>query len=114
MIFKRLFNWIVGVPLAVLAIVFAVANRQWITVSLDPIQRDAPRISIDMPMWVLLFCGIFLGIMAGWLATWFAQGKWRRATRNARLELMRLQNEYERVKRERQSRNLATSEDIRP
>mgnify|MGYP000529383419 CR=1 FL=1 len=30
------------IPLAVAAIVFAVANRQWITVSFDPFNRDAP------------------------------------------------------------------------
>lgn len=111
MTFKRIFGWITGLPIAAAGIVFAVANRQWITVSLDPLNRDAPRIAIDMPLWVLYFLGIFTGILAGWVAAWFAHGKWRRAARDARIELLRTQNEHEKLKREHAARAIAKTED---
>lgn len=104
MTLRRLFNWIVGLPVAVVAVIFAVANRQWITVSLDPLSREAPSISIAMPLWVLFFCGILVGLIAGWVAAWFAHGKWRRAAKEARIELVRTQHDHERLKREHAAR----------
>lgn len=108
---KRAFNWIVGLPLAVAAIAFAVANRQWIVVSLDPLNRDAPNAFVDMPQWVLLFTGIFLGLLVGWLAAWWNQGKHRKAAREARIDLYKAREEHERFKREAASRSLASTED---
>jgi hypothetical protein len=97
---RRALNWIVGVPVVALIVIFAVANRQWIEVSLDPLSREAPRAAISMPLWSLFFCGIFFGLIAGWLACWIAQKKWRRAARDARVELQRGQDELSRLKRE--------------
>ena len=114
MTLKRFFNWVIGLPVAAVAIVFAVANRQWITVSLDPFNRDQPFASIDMPLWVLFFCGIFAGILAGWIGAWFAHGKWRKATKEARIELVRTHNEYERLKRDAESRAIVPTQDSSP
>ena len=111
MTFKRIVNWIVGLPLAAVAIAFAVANRQWIVVSFDPFSRDAPFASVTMPLWVLFFCGIFVGIFAGWMAAWIAQGKWRKATKEARIELLRVRNEHERLQREHASRAVVPTRD---
>lgn len=111
MTLKRFFNWVIGLPVAAVAIVFAVANRQWITVSLDPFNRDQPFASIEMPLWVLFFCGIFAGILAGWIGAWFAHGKWRRAAKEARIELVRVQHEHERLRRESASRAVVPSQD---
>ena len=111
MTLKRAFNWIFGLPLAVIAVAFAVANRQWITVSLDPLSRDGPRASVNMPQWVLLFLGIFVGLLAGWAAAWWNQGKHRKAAREARMELFKAREEHERFKREAASRSLATTGD---
>lgn len=85
---RRLFRWLIGLPLAILAVVFAVANRQWISVSLDPVSA-VPRASIEMPLWALFFAGVLPGLVIGWLACWLAQGKWRRHAREARRELAR-------------------------
>ena len=100
MTFKRIVNWTAGLPVAAAVIVFAVANRQWITVSFDPFNRDQPYAFVTMPLWVLFFCGIFAGMLAGWIAAWLAQGKWRKAAKNARIELLRAHNEHERLKRD--------------
>jgi uncharacterized membrane protein YciS (DUF1049 family) len=84
---RRILRWAVGLPIALVVISFAVANRQWITVSFDPFSRDAPFAAMDVPLWVLFFCGVFFGLIAGWIACWIAQGKWRRSAKEARREL---------------------------
>ena len=70
MTLKGIFNWIVGVPIAVVGVGFAVANRQWVTISFDPINRVISSPLIDLPLWALFFAGIFIGIFAGWNAAW--------------------------------------------
>lgn len=97
---RTFFNWVIGVPLAILVIGFAVANRRFIDVSLDPFTQADPYASVTMPLWALLFCGVFLGILAGYVACWLAQGKWRRATREALAELHRAQEDLARLRRE--------------
>ena len=97
---RRALNWIIGVPIVAVIAAFAVANRQWIEISFDPLSREAPRATISIPLWSLLFFGIFLGLIAGWLGCWFAQKKWRRAAREARAELQHGQDELSRLKRE--------------
>ncbi len=107
MTLRRLLYWIVGLPIAVIVAAFAVANRQWIVVSFDPFSSDSPLASVNMPLWALFFCGIFAGLIAGWIAAWFAHGKWRRAARQARLELLHAQQEHETLKREIRSQAVA-------
>jgi H+/Cl- antiporter ClcA len=92
-------NWIVGAPIALAVIAFAVANRQWIEVSFDPFSRETPFAAISMPLWALLFCGLFLGAVAGWIASWFAQKKWRKAARESRADVARLRDEVDALKR---------------
>ena len=72
---------------------FAVANRKWVSLSLDPINESAPNLTVEMPLWLLLFFGIFIGIVVGWFFCWRAQGKWRKLARERQAEISRLQSE---------------------
>ncbi|MBK1871020.1 lipopolysaccharide assembly protein LapA domain-containing protein [Taklimakanibacter albus] len=99
---RRIINWAIGVPIVVIVIAFCVANRQWIEVSFDPFSKAAPFATMFIPLWALFFAGIFFGLIAGWIACWFAQGKWRRAARQARADLQGAQDEAQRFKREHQ------------
>lgn len=103
MTLKGIFNWLVGLPIAIVGVGFAVANRQWVTVSFDPVNRAEPFAKVDMPLWALLFCGILVGIFAGWFVAWRGNARHRRAARDAKIELHRSQQTHEREKRELQS-----------
>ena len=61
---KRIFSWIIGAPVAVLLVSFAVANRHWTNVSFDPLNKTDPWLVISMPTYLLLFAGIFIGTLA--------------------------------------------------
>jgi len=102
---RRIINWTIGLPVAIILIAFCVANRQWIRVSFDPIHNDFPWSTLDMPLWVLFFAGIFFGLIAGWVAAWLNQGKWRRALRDHRPEAQRQQHELARLRHEAESRD---------
>ena len=64
---RRILRWVVGLPLAIIVVAFAIANRRWVTLSFDPFSSQAPAIAMDMPLWLLLFVGIFLGLIIGWI-----------------------------------------------
>ncbi len=114
MTFKSIFNWTIGLPIAALGIGFAVANRQWVTVSFDPINRTHPFATISLPLWGLLFAGILIGIFAGWLVAWRGNAKYRQAAKEAKIELIRTQQAHERERRDWQQNLPATRPDQAP
>lgn len=97
---RRLLSWIVGLPVAVVLIGFAMANRHLVQVSFDPLSPREPWMALSVPLWTVLFFGIFLGLIAGWVGAWLKQGKWRRAARGARSELAASRSEADRLRRE--------------
>lgn len=81
MTIKRITSWAIGAPVAILLVCFAIANRQWIDVSLDPINQVDPWAKVSMPAFLLFFSGIFIGMIVGGCVAWYKQGKWRKAAR---------------------------------
>ena len=78
---RKFFTALIVIPLGLLFIVFAVANRHLITVSLDPFNTRDPSISVTMPLFVVIIGVAILGVVAGGTASWFRQRHWRRAAR---------------------------------
>ncbi len=90
---------IVLVPLAVVIIAFAVANRQAVTVSLDPFNPDVPAASVTKPLFVVLIAVLILGVVVGGIAAWIRQTKWRRTARRLEREVADLRAEIDTLKR---------------
>jgi uncharacterized integral membrane protein len=78
---RKIVNALIWIPLAVILVVFAVANRHWVTVSFDPFDSVAPSIALTLPLFVVIIAVLILGVIVGGAATWFRQGHWRRAAR---------------------------------
>jgi uncharacterized integral membrane protein len=72
----RLSTWIFGVPVALAAVWIALANRAPVILSLDPFSQESPAISVEMPLYLLLFAAVLIGVLLGGLAIGF-----RRAAR---------------------------------
>ena len=83
------------VPLAIALIVFAVANREIVTVSFDPFDSAQPALSLRMPLFVLIFAFLIAGVLLGGFAAWLRQGRHRRASRALRSDLVGLRREIE-------------------
>jgi uncharacterized protein YpmB len=95
---RRILRWIIWLPVAIIVISFAVANRQWTRLSLDPFSSTSPFLTIEMPLWLLFIVGVFIGLIVGWAMCWFAQGKHRKLARERAKDIARLQNELETAK----------------
>jgi uncharacterized integral membrane protein len=76
---RRFFTALVLIPLGVIFIVFAVANRHQVTVSFDPFSSTDPSVGITLPLFVVIIAVAILGVVAGGMATWLRQRHWRRA-----------------------------------
>ncbi|MGA9302269.1 MAG: lipopolysaccharide assembly protein LapA domain-containing protein [Bradyrhizobium sp.] len=78
---RKFFTAVVVIPLGVIFIVFAVANRHLVTVSFDPFNSSDPSVAIRLPLFIVIIAVAILGVAAGGSATWFRQRRWRRAAR---------------------------------
>ena len=90
---KAFFKALVLVPVALIVVLFSVANRAPVRVSLDPISRDAPAFALDLPLFAVILAAIAVGILIGGFASWLAQGKHRKAARVNRREADKLRSE---------------------
>jgi len=78
---RKVALWLVLVPLAIVILMFAVANRQLVTVSFDPFAASDPAAAVTLPLFVLVFALILIGVLVGGVAAWLRQSHYRRAAR---------------------------------
>ena len=78
---RKFLSAVIFIPLGLIFIVFAVANRHLVTVSFDPFNSTDPSLAITLPLFVVLIVVAIAGVVAGGTATWFRQRHWRRAAR---------------------------------
>ena len=90
---------IILVPLAILMVMFAVANRSSVAISLDPFSTTAPALTVHVPLFLLLLIALIIGVLAGGIAAWLRQSKWRRAARRLERELRTARAETEDARR---------------
>jgi uncharacterized integral membrane protein len=82
MVMRKFLTAVVLIPLGLIFIVFAVANRHAVTVSFDPFgSHDSAFDLPPQPLFVIIIVALILGVLAGGSATWFGQRHWRRAAR---------------------------------
>ncbi len=79
--FRKIVTAVIVIPLAAIIIGFAVANRQSVTVSFDPLSSASPAYAATLPLFILIFVLVILGVVVGGAAAWLGQSKWRRAAR---------------------------------
>jgi uncharacterized integral membrane protein len=90
---RRALAWILLAPIATLALLFAVANRRWVTVSVDPFSQEAPAYALDLPLFIVIFSALVLGVLIGGTAVWFGRLRWQMAAHRAEREAARLRAE---------------------
>jgi uncharacterized integral membrane protein len=81
MVMRKFFTALVLIPLGLIFVVFAVANRHPVTVSFDPFNSSDPSVAVTLPLFFVIIAVAIVGVVAGSSATWFRQRHWRRAAR---------------------------------
>jgi uncharacterized integral membrane protein len=96
---RRIISTLILIPLAVVIIAFAVANRQWITVSFDPFSSTSPAYAATLPLFAFIFVALILGVLIGGAVVWIGQAKWRRTARKLDNDVRVLHQELDAVRR---------------
>ncbi|MGJ4992961.1 lipopolysaccharide assembly protein LapA domain-containing protein [Bradyrhizobium sp. HKCCYLS3077] len=78
---RKFLTVVIVLPLLVLFVIFAVANRHFVTVSFDPFNAVNPALAVSVPLFALIIAVAIAGVIAGGFATWIGQHRWRRAAR---------------------------------
>lgn len=89
----RIVFFIILVPVAVVLIAIAVANRASVAFTLDPFHPGNPGLTAHLPLFVYLFAALAIGIVVGSFATWIRQGQYRKKARRRGHEVERLRRE---------------------
>jgi uncharacterized integral membrane protein len=92
---RKIVAALILVPLAVIIIAFAVANRQVVTVSLDPFGANEPAASVTLPLFALVILLLIIGVLIGGVAAWLRQGKWRHTARRLEREAQHLRQKVD-------------------
>lgn len=93
---RKLVNVLILVPIAIVLIVLSVANRNAVTLALNPFDPADTVLSVSAPFFVFLFLAVMVGMVIGSLATWFKQGKYRKKARVEAREAVRWHTEADR------------------
>jgi uncharacterized integral membrane protein len=90
---RKIVAAVILIPLAIVIIAFAVANRQIVTVSLDPFSSEHPASSLTLPLFVLVIGLVIVGVLIGGAASWLRHGHLRRTARRFERDIRELRSE---------------------
>jgi uncharacterized integral membrane protein len=94
---KRILSLVVFVPIGIILIVLAVANRQIVTLALNPFQPQDSVLSVSAPFFVFVLLALLVGMAIGASVTWWRQGRYRRQARIEAKEAVKWQSEHKAV-----------------
>ena len=74
----KYFSWILTVPVAIVAVVFSITNREPAALNLWPL-----GITLEVPLFILVLGSGLVGLILGGMITWLSAGRVRRRARKA-------------------------------
>jgi uncharacterized integral membrane protein len=92
-VLRKIVAAVILIPLAIVIVAFAVANRQMVTVSFDPFSSGLPASSLSLPLFVLVIGLVIVGVLIGGAASWLRHGNLRRTARRFERDIRELRGE---------------------
>ncbi len=96
--FKKIIRVVVFIPIALVLILLSIANRQSVTLALNPFEPTDALLAVSAPFFVFLFIALMIGMVLGSVITWFKQGKHRQRARVEAAESVKWHVEADRQK----------------
>ena len=100
---RRIAFWLIGLPLAVVAILFAISNRTPVVLELWPLPFE-----LETPRFLPVLAAALIGFLAGGVIAWFGGSHSRQKARQrgaeaaqARAEVLRLSQKVEQLQQTR-------------
>lgn len=85
---NRFMTIVVFIPLAIVLVALAVANRSPAAFTIDPFNPGNPALTVTLPLFVYLFAALAIGLIIGSIATWLRQGRYRKLARERETALV--------------------------
>ena len=100
---KKWLSRLLWIPVLVFAVLFLVANRQAVSLSLDPFNASAPAVTtFPLPLWGWLIMMLFIGFGVGAFALWISARPKRAKARAEHRELKSLRRALTEERRRRE------------
>jgi putative membrane protein len=96
----RFLWWIALALVAVILILFAISNRETVSLSLWLL----PGAALELPLYLLVLGTLVVGFLIGQLAGWIGGWRWRREARRSRDRIAMLERELEAERAQRAAR----------
>ncbi|WP_316858745.1 LapA family protein [uncultured Cohaesibacter sp.] len=93
---KRFLQLIILLPIGVVLVSLAVANRHEVKLALDPFSPEQPVLDFSVPLYVIIFGALLIGVFIGGFMAWVKQGRHRRAARQHKSEAKKWRSEADR------------------
>lgn len=90
---NRVLLIVIVVPLAIILVALAVANRMPVAFTMDPFNPGSPGLTLQLPLFAMLFLALLIGVLLGSFATWWSQGRYRKEARAKGKEVHQLVQE---------------------
>lgn len=74
----KIFRWVVIGAIALILVVFAVANRNTVTLTVWPLP-----LAMDAPLYLVVLISLIVGFFLGELVAWMNGRRWRREARRS-------------------------------
>ncbi len=98
---KTVFRIIFFVPLALIMLFFAMANRSHVQIGLDPFLTPGESgPSFEAPLFLVVMVSMALGVIAGGVATWASHMPVRRSAKVARAEAKKTRVEIDKLRQQ--------------
>ncbi|MFP5515965.1 MAG: lipopolysaccharide assembly protein LapA domain-containing protein [Alphaproteobacteria bacterium] len=105
----RHISWIVTLPVALVAILFAISNRGIVTLSLWPLP-----FTLDTPVYLAALAALVLGFLAGGFIVWNSQRRHRRRARRESNRVLYLERELKEAQARAAAAEKRLAESTRP
>ncbi len=98
---RSLMRLIVYIPLGLLVLFFALANRGSVKISLDPFPGGAlSGPSFEAPLFLVVLASVGVGVISGGASSWLSHRRVRRIAKLARAEAAKAKDELEQLRRQ--------------
>lgn len=88
---RKVLRWVVIIPVGALLVLFLIANRRLVALSLDPFSTETPAIATPaLPLWIWLVLALLAGFFIGAAGMWMSERELRIRAKADRLELKAL------------------------
>jgi uncharacterized integral membrane protein len=104
---RKIVTVLILLPIALLIVMFAVANRGPVTIALDPFGGEPPMFTTALPLFLVLLAALIAGVIVGGAAAWSRQRKWRRRARRLAADLKAAQTEAATLRRRLEAASVA-------